>query len=45
MGWFAVTIAAVWLTDAGTHRWQVLDTATALVVIAGLGLLLYRAAG
>jgi len=45
MGWFAVTIAAVWLTEAGTQRWQLLDTATALVVVAGLGLLLYRAAG
>lgn len=45
MGWFAVTIAAVWLADAGAQRWQALDTATALVVIAGLGLLLYRAAG
>src|SRR4051812_45193641 len=44
MGWFAVTIAAVWLLDSGTQRWQALDTATALVVIAGLGLLLYRAA-
>jgi len=45
MGWFAVTIAAVWLTDAGTQRWQTLDTVTAVVVIAGLDLLLYRAAG
>jgi hypothetical protein len=45
MGWFAVTIAAVWVTEAGAQRWQLVDTATALVVIAGLGLLLYRAAG
>jgi hypothetical protein len=42
MGWFAVTIAAVVLTDSGGHRWQLLDTATAAVVVAGLGLLLYR---
>jgi hypothetical protein len=42
MGWFAVTIAAVVLTDSGGHRWQALDTATAAVVVAGLGLLLYR---
>ena len=42
MGWFAVTIAAVVLTDPGHHRWELLDSATALVVITGLGLLLYR---
>jgi hypothetical protein len=42
MGWFAVTIAAVVLTDSGGHRWQLVDTATAAVVVAGLGLLLYR---
>ena len=42
MGWFAVTIVAVVLTDSGGHRWQLLDTATAAVVVAGLGLLLYR---
>lgn len=45
MGWFAVTIAAVVLTDPGHHRWQVLDSATAAVVVGGLGLLLYRTAG
>ena len=42
MGWFAVTIAAVVLTDAGGHRWELLDSATAVVVVSGLGLLLYR---
>jgi hypothetical protein len=42
MGWFAITIAAVVLTDAGAHRWQPLDTATAAVVVAGLGLLMFR---
>jgi hypothetical protein len=42
MGWFAVTIFAVALTDIGNVRWQLLDTATAGVVVAGLGLLLYR---
>ena len=42
MGWFAVTIAAVVLTDPGHHRWQLVDTATAAVVVGGLGLLLYR---
>ena len=41
MGWFAVTIAAVALTDGG-QRWEAIDIATALVVIAGLGFLLYR---
>lgn len=45
MGWFAVTIAAVVLTDPGQHQWQLLDSATAVVVVAGLGLLLYRTAG
>ena len=45
MGWFAVTIAAVVITDAGGHRWEPLDTVTALVVVAGLGLLMYRTAG
>ena len=42
MGWFAVTIAAVAITDAGEHRWELVDTATAAVVVGGLGLLLYR---
>ena len=42
MGWFAVTIAAVVLTDSGGHRWELLDSATAAVVVGGLGLLLYR---
>lgn len=45
MGWFAVTIFAVALTDIGHIRWQLLDTATAGVVVAGLGLLLYRTGG
>ena len=45
LGWFAVTIAAVVLTDVGHHRWELLDTATAAVVVGGLGLLLYRTAG
>jgi hypothetical protein len=45
MGWFAVTIAAVVLTDPGHHRWALLDTATAAVVVGGLGLLLYRTTG
>jgi len=45
MGWFAVTIFAVALTDAGQMRWQVLDVATAGVVIGGLGLLMYRTGG
>ena len=43
MGWFAVTIAAVALTEGG-HRWEPLDIVTAIVVVAGLGLLLYRTA-
>ncbi|HEX4822427.1 MAG TPA: hypothetical protein VFV00_19620 [Acidimicrobiales bacterium] len=41
MGWFAVTIAAVALTEGG-HKWEPLDIATAIVVAAGLALLLYR---
>ena len=41
MGWFAVTIAAVALTEGG-HKWEPLDIATAIVVVAGLALLLYR---
>ena len=45
MGWFAVTIFAVVLTDIGHLNWQPLDTATAGVVVAGLGLLLYRTGG
>jgi hypothetical protein len=45
IGWFAVTVFAVALTDAGQHRWQMLDTATAAVVVSGLGVLLYRTAG
>ena len=45
MGWFAVTIFAVALTDAGQHAWNLLDMATAGVVVSGLGLLLYRTAG
>ena len=45
MGWFAVTIFAVALTDAGQHTWSLLDGATAVVVLSGLGLLLYRTAG
>jgi len=45
MGWFAITILAVALTDAGQLRWQPLDFATAGVVVAGLGLLLYRTGG
>jgi hypothetical protein len=44
MGWFAVTIAAVVLTEGGQQRWDLLDTATAAVVVSGLGLLLYRTA-
>jgi hypothetical protein len=44
MGWFAVTIAAVVVTDAGYQRWTLLDATTAIVVVAGLGLLLYRTA-
>ena len=44
MGWFAVTIFAVALTDAGQHAWNLLDVATAAVVVSGLGLLLYRTA-
>jgi hypothetical protein len=44
MGWFAVTIAAVVLTDVGKQRWALLDTVTALVVVAGLGLLMFRTA-
>ena len=43
MGWFAVTIAAVALTEGG-HKWEPLDVVTAIVVVAGLGLLLYRTA-
>lgn len=43
MGWFAVTIAAVALTD-GIQRWEALDVATAVVVVAGLALLFYRTA-
>lgn len=43
MGWFAVTIAAVALTEGG-HKWEPLDIVTAIVVVAGLGLLLYRTA-
>ena len=43
MGWFAVTIAAVAVTEGG-HKWEPLDIATAVVVVAGLGLLLYRTA-
>src|SRR6266542_4002373 len=35
MGWFAVTVVAVAVTDAGQHRWQMLDTATAAVVVSG----------
>jgi hypothetical protein len=42
MGWFAVTIAAVVLTDVGKQRWELVDTMTALVVVAGLGLLMFR---
>jgi hypothetical protein len=42
MGWFAVTIAAVVLTDSSQNRWELLDTVTALVVVAGLGLLMFR---
>ena len=45
MGWFAVTIAAVVLTDPGQHRWELLDSATAVIVVSGLGLLLYRTTG
>jgi hypothetical protein len=45
MGWFAVTIAAVVLTEASHQHWELLDTATAAVVVSGLGLLLYRTAG
>jgi hypothetical protein len=45
MGWFAVTIFAVALSDIGNVRWQLFDTATAGVVVAGLGLLLYRTGG
>lgn len=45
MGWFAVTIFAVALTDAGQHTWHLLDAATAAVVVSGMGLLLYRTAG
>jgi hypothetical protein len=44
MGWFAVTIAAVVITDSTYERWTLLDTTTAVVVVAGLGLLLYRTA-
>jgi hypothetical protein len=44
MGWFAVTIAAVVLTDVGKQRWELVDTMTALVVVAGLGLLMFRTA-
>jgi hypothetical protein len=44
MGWFAVTIAAVVLSDLGKQRWALLDTMTALVVVAGLGLLMFRTA-
>jgi len=43
MGWFAVTIAAVALTEGG-HKWEALDVVTAIVVVGGLGLLLYRTA-
>jgi len=43
MGWFAVTIAAVALTEGG-QKWEPLDVVTAIVVVAGLGLLLYRTA-
>lgn len=43
MGWFAVTIAAVALTEGG-HKWEPLDVVTGIVVVAGLGLLLYRTA-
>jgi hypothetical protein len=39
----AVTIAAVALTEGG-HKWEPLDIVTAIVVVAGLGLLLYRTA-
>lgn len=42
MGWFAVTIFAVAVTDAGQHAWNLFDAATAAVVVGGLGLLLYR---
>jgi len=45
MGWFAVTIFAVALTDTGQHTWHLFDAATAAVVVSGLGLLLYRTAG
>jgi len=45
MGWFAVTIFAVALTDAGQHRWDLVDFWTVGVVVSGLGLLLYRTAG
>ena len=41
MGWFAVTIAAVAVTEGG-HKWEPLDIGTAIVVVAGLALLLYR---
>ena len=41
MGWFAVTIAAVAVTEGG-HKWEPLDIVTAIVVVAGLALLLYR---
>jgi hypothetical protein len=44
IGWFAVTILAVALTDAGQHSWSLFDAATAAVVISGLGLLMYRTA-
>jgi len=33
------------LTDAGQHAWNLVDMATAAVVLSGLGLLLYRTAG
>ena len=42
MGWFAVTIAAVVVTEASYQRWTLLDTTTAILVVSGLGLLLYR---
>ena len=45
MGWFAITIFAVALTEGGQHRWQPVDVATAAVVVSGLGILLYRTAG
>jgi hypothetical protein len=43
--WFSVTIAGVALASGRAFRWPLIDQAVAVLVLAGVGWLMFRSAG